>query len=112
MRSLARHERVNIYIEHRRGARPCSNSSALLASPGGSTLQKLLRREAGTISHWLGVKRTQHFDGFRGVPEKLLSSFSSPQVASQRGRETAIPFNVILRYQSIFNGVSQKRTTS
>src|SRR6266536_20521 len=112
MRSLARHLPVNIYSEHRRGAYACSNSSALLASPGGSTLQKLLRREVSTISHWAGVQRAQPFAGVRGVPEKLLSSFSSPQAASQKSRKTAIPFNELLRYHWIINGVSQQRTLS
>ncbi len=60
-----------------------------------------------------GVQRAQPFAGVRGVPEKPFSSFSPPQAASQRGRkkeDTAIPFNELLRYHWIINGVSQQRT--
>ena len=84
----------------------CRGRSPLLGfgmSPKNSSL--LSRLSAG-------VQRAQPFAGVRGVPEKLLSSFSSPQVASQRGRETAIPFNELLRYHWIINGVSQQRTLS
>ncbi len=60
-----------------------------------------------------GVQRAQPFAGVRGVPEKLLSSFSPPQAASQRSqkkRETAIPYNELLKYRWTINRVSQQRT--
>ncbi|HET7640211.1 MAG TPA: hypothetical protein VFK47_15905, partial [Ktedonobacteraceae bacterium] len=60
-----------------------------------------------------GVQRAQPFAGVRGVPEKLPSSFSPPQAASQRGRkkeEVALFFDELLRYHWMINGVLQPRT--
>ena len=60
-----------------------------------------------------GVQRAQPFAGVRGVPENLYSSFSPPQAASQRSRkkrETAIPFNELLKYRWVINEVTQQKT--
>jgi len=70
----------------------------------------------------LGDPARQPFAGVRGpriwgmqqrTPEKLHSSFSPPQAASQRSRkkrETAIPFNELLKYRWVINEVTQQKT--
>jgi len=73
----------------------------------------------------LGDPARQPFAGVRGVPEKLFLLFSPPQAAGQRGREkrtmplkkklsvkeeTGIPFNELLKYRWVINGVSYQKT--